>query len=96
MLCLVIIDLSLAYPHCGNYLSCIAELLYVYLDSKDLFLVEQKGCRQACCGTKDHLFVDKMILREAKMKHKNLQIVWIDYRKAYNSIPHAWILTTVP
>ncbi len=23
--------------------------------------------------------------------HGNLQITWIDYRKAYDSVPHSWI-----
>ena len=53
---------------------------------------EQKGCRKGARGTKDLLFIDKMILREAKNRKKNLAITWIDYKKAFDMVPHSWIL----
>ena len=33
-----------------------------------------------------------MILKECKSKRKNLSSAWIDYRKAFDSIPHSWII----
>jgi len=33
-----------------------------------------------------------MVLREGKSKRKNLAMGWIDYKKAYDMIPHSWIL----
>ena len=33
-----------------------------------------------------------MILEECQNKRKNLSTEWIDYRKAFNSIPHSWII----
>ena len=33
-----------------------------------------------------------MILKEVKTRKKNLAMCWIDYRKAYDLIPHVWIL----
>ena len=33
-----------------------------------------------------------MILREVKQRKKNLAVGWIDYRKAFDMIPHNWIL----
>ena len=49
---------------------------------------EQKGCRGKCKGTGDLLFIDKMILREVRMRKKNLGVAWIDYKKAY-MVPHS-------
>ena len=40
-------------------------------------------------GTSDLLFIDKMILREVRMKKKNLTVTWIDYNKAYDMVPHS-------
>ena len=40
----------------------------------------------------DQLFIDKMILKESKARKKNLALGWIDYKKAYDMIPHPWIL----
>jgi len=54
--------------------------------------VEQKGCSKGSRGAKDQLLIDKMIMSEVKRRHKNLQMVWIDYRKAYDSVPHMWIM----
>ena len=53
---------------------------------------EQKGCRKRTKGTGDLLFIDKMILKEVKNRKKNSAMCWIDYRKAYDLIPHSWIL----
>ena len=33
-----------------------------------------------------------MILRESKTRHKNLEMLWVDYKKAYDSVPHTWII----
>ena len=28
----------------------------------------------------------------ARHKYRNLRMSWIDYRKAYNSVPHSWLM----
>ena len=33
-----------------------------------------------------------MLLQEVKRRNKNLAMAWIDYRKAYDLVPHSWIL----
>ena len=62
--------------------SIIANELYNHLAEKGLIPWEQKGCKRKSRGTKDHLLVDKMIMRHARRKHRNLRMVWIDYKKA--------------
>ena len=54
--------------------------------------VEQKGCRRRTRGTKNQLLIDKMVLRDCKKCHTNLSMAWIDYKKAFDMIPHSWIL----
>ena len=63
-----------------------------HLDSNDLLPVEQKGCRRRTRGTKDQLLIDKMVLRDSKKRHTNLSMAWIDYKKAFDMVPHPWIL----
>ena len=53
---------------------------------------KQKCCRKNSQGTNDQLYIDKMVLREAKSSKKNLEIGLIDYKKAYDMIPHPGIL----
>ena len=43
-------------------------------------------------GTADLLFIDRLVFREARMRKKNLAMGWIDYRNAYDMMPHSWIL----
>ena len=33
-----------------------------------------------------------MILREGRIKNKNIAVTWIDYKKAYDMVPHSWIV----
>ena len=32
-----------------------------------------------------------MVLKDAKRRRKNLAMCWINYRKAYDIVPHSWI-----
>ena len=50
----------------------IAEEVYGFLEANLLLPQEQKGCRRNSRGTNDQLFVDKMIMREVKMRKRNL------------------------
>ena len=31
-------------------------------------------------------------MREVKMRKQNLSMAWIDYKKAYDMVPHSWII----
>ena len=73
----------------------IAESIYNFLDVNDKLPVEQKGCQKKSRGTKDQLLIDKMILRDLRKRHTYLGMVWIDYKKAYDMVPHSWILESL-
>ena len=50
------------------------------------------GCRKGNYGCKDQLLINKCVPEEANSKKKkNLSTVWIDYKKAFDSVPHTWI-----
>ena len=70
----------------------VADEIYRHLDENDVLPEDQKGCRRKARGTNDLLYIDNMIFREVKRRRKNLAITWIDYKKAYDMIPHSWIL----
>lgn len=36
--------------------------------------------------------MDKLVLTEAHKRHKNLYMTWLDFCKAFDSVPHDWIL----
>ena len=62
------------------------------MENENLLPEEQKGCRRKSRGTKDQLLIDKTILKDCRKRRTNLAMAWIDYRKAYDFVPHSWIL----
>ena len=67
----------------------IANSLYEYLEESKILPMEQKGCKRGCSGTK---LIDKVVMKDCKKRLTNLSMAWIDYRKAYDMVPHSWIL----
>ena len=70
----------------------MGEKLYHRLERNGLLTDEQKGCRKGSRGSKDQLLVDKAILKNCWRRLTNLSMAWIDYEKAYDMVPHSWIL----
>ena len=69
--------------------------VFYYLKNKDTSLLlpqEQKGCMRKSRETNDLLFIDKIIMREVKMRKQNLSMAWIDYKKAYDMVLYSWII----
>ena len=60
--------------------------MYGYPEREKLWPEEQKGCRRGSRGIKDHLLIDKTLLKDW---HTNLSTAWIDYKKAYDFVPHS-------
>ena len=69
-----------------------AEKVYGHLLARDLLPDEQKGCRKNSRGTKDQLLIDRTILEHCRRKQRSLAMGWIDYRKAYDMVPHSWLI----
>ena len=36
--------------------------------------------------------IDKMVMKNSKRRTTNLNVAWIDYTKAYDMVPHSWVL----
>ena len=70
----------------------IAEEIYTHLESNKLLPLEQKGCRKKSRGTKDQLLIDKMVLKNCKKRMTHLCLAWIDYKKAFDMVPHSWLV----
>ena len=70
----------------------LSGAIYDHLLSHSLFPDEQKGCRSMSRGCKEQLLIDKLILKNCKRRKTNLHMAFIDYKKAYDRIPHSWIL----
>lgn len=56
---------------------------------------EQKGCSNATYGTIDQLSINGMVMTDAVRKSRNISTAWIDYKKAFDSIPHDWLIESL-
>ena len=70
----------------------IADQIYAHLDQEKLLPEEQKGCRKGSRGTNDLFYIDRGVIKEIKSRNTNLTMAWIDYKKAYDMVPHSWII----
>ena len=75
--------------------SVLTNKTYSHLEQNNLFSLEQKRCRRGSYGGKDQLMINKMILKNYKKRKRNLSCAWIDYKKAFNSFPHEFILRSL-
>ena len=67
----------------------------MHLEDSGLLPNEQKGCKRGSRGCKVQFLVNKMIIEDCKTRKKNLTTSGIDYRKAFDSVPHSWIIKTL-
>ena len=69
----------------------IGDKIATFLNNNNMLATEQQGGVKNSYGTKTQLLINKNILTDALRKKKNLHMLYVDYKKAYDSIPHAWI-----
>lgn len=72
--------------------SCVGELISSHLHQYGLWAEEQKGCRKGSKGCKEQLIIDCVILKQVQRKNRNLSCCFIDYQKAFDSVPHTWLI----
>ena len=67
--------------------SILTAHTHLFLFVSGLFPGEQKGCECSSYGCKDQLLINRMILENCHNRNNNLSIAWIDYKKAFDSVP---------
>ena len=70
----------------------IADQIYAHFDQEKLLPEGLKECRKGSRETNDLLYIDRAVIKEVKSRNKNLAMAWIDYKKAYDMVPHSWII----
>lgn len=72
--------------------SCLARRLYAHCETNHIIAQQQKGCMKGSKGCKEQLIVDSVVCDQAYSNHRNLFMAYIDYQKAYDSVPHDWLI----
>lgn len=77
------------------FTSIISDETYLHCERNNLLSEAQKGCIRGSLGCKNQLIVDSVILKQVETRKRNLNVCYIDYFKAYDGIPHNWLLKTL-
>ncbi|CAD7002869.1 unnamed protein product [Ceratitis capitata] len=72
--------------------SCIATKIYEHIKHHNIVATEQKGCIKNSKGCKEQLIIDSVAMEQAFHNQRNIYTAYIDYTKAFDSIPHSWLL----
>ena len=71
-------------------------IIYSFIDdhciTNDIITLEQAGGKKGSWGCADQLLINKMALEEVSTYRRNLFTMWFDYRKAFDMIPHKWLI----
>ena len=74
------------------FTSCMLKPMNQHLDKYNLIEGEQGGAKVGCSGTIDNLLINRMVCKDSKRNKRNLSMVWIDVKKAYDSVDHKWLV----
>ena len=74
------------------YTSLLNKFLENHCTTNNIITMEQAGGKKHSWGCADQLLINKMVLYQVKQLRKNLFMMWFYYQKAFNSVPHSWII----
>ena len=74
------------------YTSLIADFVMQHCTQNGIITEEQAAGKIGSWGTTDQLLTNKMIYDEIISNRRNLAVAWLDYKKAFGSVPHSWLL----
>ncbi|CAB3227168.1 unnamed protein product [Arctia plantaginis] len=72
--------------------SILRDKITSHITNNSIISHSQNGCRGGARGTKELLIIDMTINQQVRRNRKDLSTCWIDYKKAYDSVPHTWLL----
>lgn len=71
--------------------STITHKIDLHLSEHAVLSEEQKGCKRGSQGCKEQLIIDTIIMKQVEKEQRNIHTSYIDYKKAYDSVPHSWL-----
>ena len=64
------------------------QFLLDYCPTNNVITTERAGGKKQSWECTDQLLINKMILEEVQHQRRNLLMMWFDYEKAFDSMPH--------
>ena len=77
------------------YTSCLNSFLYDHCHCHKIITTEQAAGRKGVWGCTEELLINKSITSEVRNKKRNLITIWLDYKKAFYSVPNQWLIKSL-
>ena len=77
------------------YTGILAGFINDHCHSNNIIFEEQAANKRESWGCIDQLLINKTIMDEAVKYKRSIFCIWLDYKKAYDSVPHSWILESL-
>ena len=77
------------------YTSCLNSFLYDHCHCHKIITTEQAAGKKGVWGCTEQLLINKSIMSEVRNKKRNLTTIWLDYKKAFDSVPHEWLIKSL-
>ena len=74
------------------YTGILAEFITDHCEINNIITLEQAAGKRGSWGCIDQLLINDMISEEVTQHQRNLMTVWLEYKKAFDSVPHSWII----
>lgn len=72
--------------------SVLHKQIYKHCETNNIINPEQRGCVKRSLGCKEQLIIDEITIKQAEVKRRNISMAYIDYKKAFDSVPHDWLI----
>ena len=74
------------------FTSCLNLFLTNHVHFNNIITPKQAGGKRGVWGAREQLLENKNIIKEVKSLRRSLTTVWLDYKKAFDSVPHSWLI----
>ena len=77
------------------YTSILNHFITDHCQENNIISIEQAGGQKGSWGCTDQLLMNKTLMEEIIKGRKNALCIWLDYKKAFDSVPHSWLLKSL-
>ena len=74
------------------YTSFLNTFLSDHCYKNQIISPEQAAGKKGVWGCTEQLLINKAIMTEVRKKRRNRFTIWLDYKKAFDSVPHEWLI----
>ena len=77
------------------YTAILTEFIMDHCQQNEIITIEQAAGKRGSWGCTDQLLINKMVYEEVKTNRRNLATAWLDYKKAFDSVSHTWLIKSL-